>query len=81
VTVHRRTLVGVGALVLVAAWAAGWGCSPAADATGVNFLTANRAPPLLVANGVPINVIGKDNFTAHDRDPDADIPRCGLDNL
>jgi putative phosphoserine phosphatase / 1-acylglycerol-3-phosphate O-acyltransferase len=63
-TRQLRTLAGMGALVPLGVGALGLGLLTRSRRRGVNFLMANWPPLLLAANGVQLNVVGKDNLTA-----------------
>ena len=59
-----RTLLGIGALVPAATGAISWGLLTRSRRRGVNLFTTAFPQLLLAANGVSINVLGRDNLTA-----------------
>ena len=58
-----RTLLGMGSLVPAATGAVGWGLLTRSRRRGVNFFTTAFPQLLLAANGVQLNVLGRDNLT------------------
>jgi putative phosphoserine phosphatase/1-acylglycerol-3-phosphate O-acyltransferase len=58
-----RTLLGVGALVPAATGAIWWGALTRSRRRGVNFFTTAFPNLLLAANGVRVNVLGRENLT------------------
>jgi putative phosphoserine phosphatase/1-acylglycerol-3-phosphate O-acyltransferase len=59
-----RTVAGVASMVPIAAGAVGLGLLTRNRRTGVNFFTSNFGRALLLATGVNINVLGKENLKA-----------------
>jgi len=58
-----RTLLGVGSLFPAAYGAIGWGLLTHSRRRGVNFFTTAFPQLLLAANGVRLNVLGRENLT------------------
>jgi putative phosphoserine phosphatase/1-acylglycerol-3-phosphate O-acyltransferase len=58
-----RTLVGMGSLVPAAYGAVGWGLLTMSRRRGINFFTTVFPQLLLAANGVHLNVLGRENLT------------------
>jgi putative phosphoserine phosphatase/1-acylglycerol-3-phosphate O-acyltransferase len=58
-----RTLLGIGTLVPAAYGAVGWGLLTRSRRRGVNFFTTAFPNLLLAANGVELNVLGRENLT------------------
>jgi putative phosphoserine phosphatase/1-acylglycerol-3-phosphate O-acyltransferase len=58
-----RTLMGIGSLVPAAYGAVGWGLLTMSKRRGVNFFTTVFPQLLLAANGVHLNVLGRENLT------------------
>jgi putative phosphoserine phosphatase/1-acylglycerol-3-phosphate O-acyltransferase len=58
-----RTLLGIGSLVPAAYGAVGWGLLTMSRRRGINFFTTVFPQLLLAANGVHLNVLGRENLT------------------
>lgn len=58
-----RTLLGIGSLVPAAYGAVSWGLLTMSRRRGVNFFTTVFPQLLLAANGVHLNVLGRENLT------------------
>ena len=58
-----RTLLGISTLVPAASGAIGWGLMTLSRRRGVNFFTTTFPQLLLAANGVRVNVLGRENLT------------------
>ena len=59
-----RTVAGVASMMPIAAGALGLGLLTRNKRTGVNFFTSTFGRTLLIATGVNLNVLGKENLTA-----------------
>jgi putative phosphoserine phosphatase/1-acylglycerol-3-phosphate O-acyltransferase len=60
-----RTAAGIASMVPIAAGALGLGLLTRNKRTGVNFFTSTFGKTLLTTIGVNLNVLGKENLTAH----------------
>lgn len=58
-----RTLLGISSLLPAASGAIGWGLLTLSRRRGVNFFTTAFPQMLLAANGVRVNVLGRENLT------------------
>lgn len=58
-----RTLLGIGSLVPAAYGAVSWGLLTMSRRRGINFFTTVFPQLLLAANGVQLNVLGRENLT------------------